>query len=114
MRNSKKSDFETSRRQFLNYATGLAVSTAGMSNLAFSSEKKLSPNDPTAVALQYVEEASQAARVAKMGITADKQFCYNCALYQGLKTDELAPCIIFQNKIVVGGGWCAAWVPKSS
>ena len=49
----------------------------------------------------------------RAGEEGAKQFCNNCALYAGTAEDDVAPCSIFQNRLVKGAGWCNAWVAKS-
>ena len=95
-----------SRRGFLNGAAGLAGALAlGSFNLrvaqAGSHLPKVSPDDPTAKALSYVEQS------AKEG-----QFCVNCQLYTGNEGDAYGPCAIFPGKIVAAKGWCSSWVKK--
>ncbi len=91
-------------------AARFAVGDAQAGNLA-----KVSEDDPAAQALGYVHDATQAdtakfpKRAAEGG---DKQFCYNCALYQGAADADWAPCGIFPGKAVAGKGWCNAWAPK--
>jgi len=69
---------------------------------------KLATDDPQAVALQYVEDASTAsAPNYKAGST-----CANCALIQGNDGDAWRPCGIFPGKAVAAAGWCSAWAPK--
>ena len=70
--------------------------------------------DPSAVALKYVENASNAQRADKMGTAAADQFCDNCRFY---KVDSgnaaRGGCALFKNNLVAGKGWCAAWVPTA-
>ena len=99
------------RRDFLK-TSGAVICSATWANVAIGSPERLSPSDPTAIALKYVEDASSAIRSDKMSVSGSNQFCNNCALYAGLETAETAPCAIFQNKLVVGTGWCAAWILK--
>ena len=75
--------------------------------------KKITTDDPVAKALRYIEDATQAARSDKMGVTAADQLCSNCYFYTVSTSDAaLGPCMLFQNRLVVGAGWCAGWVPK--
>jgi len=62
-------------------------------------------NDPTAVALKYVEDASKAVG-AKPGSK-----CATCRLYQGATGSKQGPCAIFPGKQVKAAGWCASWNP---
>ena len=63
----------------------------------------VSADDPTAKALQYTAKS-----------TKDGQTCANCNLYQGDGSAAAGPCAIFPGKAVAGGGWCSAWVKKTS
>jgi hypothetical protein len=49
----------------------------------------------------------------RAGEAGAAQFCNNCALFAGEADAELAPCSIFQNRLVTGKGWCNAWVAKA-
>lgn len=71
-------------------------------------------NDPSAVQFGYVHDAASAdtAKFPKAADAGSKQFCYNCALYQGQGQDGAAPCPIFQGKVVKAGGWCNAWAAR--
>ena len=73
-------------------------------------------DEPLAQSMGYYKDANDVdtAKFAKRaGEEGAKQFCYNCALYAGAADAELAPCSIFQNRLVRGAGWCNAWVLKS-
>ena len=75
--------------------------------------EKVPVDDPTAKALKYVEDATQAQRVEKMGVAADQQFCDNCIFYTtAAEADGYGPCTIFANRLVTKKGWCAGWTPK--
>lgn len=103
---------QISRRSFLRGA----VATAALiplvqldSRKAFAAEM-VTPDDPTAKALGYVEDATTANRTAKAGVPGDQQHCGACALYQG--DGPKGPCTLFQGREVVSTGWCSAWVPR--
>ncbi|MGI9292113.1 MAG: high-potential iron-sulfur protein [Gammaproteobacteria bacterium] len=103
-------DTHLSRRRFL---AGLAVAgPAGslmISQGALASDlPKLALDDPLAVGLQYVEDATQAtAPNYKAG-----QDCANCLQIQGNDGDAWRPCAIVPGKVVAAAGWCSAWVAK--
>ena len=101
-----------SRRTLL-AASGAVIATSAFPRFAAAAEK-VSEDDPTAVALGYVHDASQvdtAKWTKRVGSDGAKQFCNNCALYvdQG---DGWGGCSIFQNRLVAGAGWCNAWIAK--
>jgi len=77
---------------------------------------EVSPDEPLAQAMGYVVDATTVDTVKfpkRAGEAGANQFCNNCALYAGTAADATAPCSIFQNRHVVGAGWCNAWVAKS-
>ena len=96
-----------SRRGFLGAATGVtAVVALGGLQIRTASAgghlPKVSPDDPQAKALKYVEMS-----------TVDGQLCMNCQLYTGKDGDAYGPCAIFPGKEVAAKGWCASWVKKA-
>lgn len=100
-----------SRRRIL-LTGGLAAAALALGRGAGAAEgPRLSPDDPQAKALGYVENASS-VDPAQWPKFADPsgQHCANCALYQGGDADWGA-CGIFPGKQVAGAGWCNAWVP---
>jgi hypothetical protein len=64
--------------------------------------------DPTAMALQYKHDATQANRVDKAGTPAAEQHCANCQFLQAGEGDW-RPCQLFPGKAVNVNGWCASW-----
>jgi hypothetical protein len=69
---------------------------------------KVAADDPLALALQYVEDATASAAPAyKAGSS-----CANCALIQGTDGEAYRPCAIFPGKSVAAAGWCISWAPK--
>jgi hypothetical protein len=64
-------------------------------------------DDPTAKALKYVNDASQAPD-AKAGSK-----CANCSFYQGAAGSTQAGCALFPGKAVKAPGWCMSWTAKT-
>jgi len=94
----KNQSVNQSRRALLKGLAGIpVVAVAGIST---AQAAMLSPSDPTAQALGYVEKSAM----------ADKT-CANCALYQGGAAPAGA-CAIFPGKDVAAAGWCKSWVAK--
>lgn len=98
------------RRGFLRFALASAA-TASLGPLAVttaSAAEKLSPSDPTAAALGYVEDAETTKDAAhKKGLK-----CQTCALYMAAQAaDGHAPCGAFGGKLVAAAGWCKAYSP---
>ena len=76
----------------------------------------VSESEPLAQAMGYQSDASKvdtAKFPKRAGEAGAKQFCHNCALFSGEPDAATAPCSIFQNRLVAGGGWCNAWVAKT-
>lgn len=70
-------------------------------------------DDPTAVALKYVEDATKAERADKMGVAGKDQTCVNCQFVQGKDGDARRPCALFPGKSVNAAGWCMSWTKKA-
>ncbi len=75
--------------------------------------EKVAANDPSAVALKYVEVASTASRTDKMGVAGSDQICGNCLFYKDSETPAMGGCALFQNRLVAKAGWCMGWVPAA-
>lgn len=88
-----------SRRTLLKGMAALPV--VSFAGIQAASAAMLSPDDPTAKALGYVEVST----------IADKH-CGNCNLYTGSGGDA-GPCAIFPGKEVAAKGYCNSWIPKS-
>ncbi len=87
-----------------------AAATAGLA--------LISPSDPMAKALNYVEKHSDIKdknlKTEKNGIKFENQKCDGCAFYTKAKEatvsgKKAAPCQLLQNKGVVASGWCSSW-----
>ncbi len=104
-----------SRRDFIKIAAVGAASVplaAGLvSQPAHANLPPLSPDDPTAKALGYVEDTKKVDK-AKYPNHSPEQLCKNCNLAQAAQADGRHPCAIFPGKSVNGNGWCATWVKK--
>lgn len=111
MTDNAKTD-RLSRRNFVAGAAAAvaAIPMAGAGRSARGQDMPmLTADDPTAVALKYVPDASQADQALRQ---SDERFCRNCALFAGDEGAEAAPCSIFPGKLVAAGGWCSVWAPK--
>lgn len=88
------------RRNFLKTSgAGLIGLTLGGVALRAQAQEKLSPEDPMAVSLGYVENSEQ-----------EGKWCKNCLLAQG--EGEWLGCGIFPGKKVSASGWCTAWAKR--
>lgn len=103
-------DNHLTRRHFLrNLAIAGSAGSVLMIDPAIAQDlPKLSLDDPLAVGLQYVEDATASSSPAyKAGST-----CANCLQIQGNDGDAYRPCAIVPGKLVASAGWCSAWVAK--
>lgn len=104
-------DNHLTRRHFLrNLAVAGSAGSVMMIDPALAQDlPKLSLEDPLAVGLQYVEDATTStAPNYKAG-----QSCSNCLQIQGNDGDAYRPCAIVPGKLVAASGWCSAWVAKT-
>lgn len=106
---------DLSRRKFLRGAVAGAalIPLVSLDSRSARAAERVTPDDPTAKALGYVENAADADRKDKAGVPGDQQHCANCSLFMGDASSEYAPCTLFQGREVAASGWCSAWVPKS-
>jgi High potential iron-sulfur protein len=72
----------------------------------------LSPDDPTAKALGYHEDA-RTVDSKKFATYAAGQMCGTCQQLQGTAGQPYRPCNIFAGKAVNANGWCQVWVRKA-
>jgi len=72
----------------------------------------LEQGDAQAVALSYVDDATQVDKVKFTSYVAGSQ-CDNCVLYLGKAGDAAGPCPLFAGKHVAGKGWCSSWAKKA-
>jgi len=110
---SNKDSKIESRRRFLKVAAGTAAVAAVAGILPRVARAgalpHLSPSDPTAKALGYVEDSSKTTNPAhKAG--AD---CSNCLFYEGKAGEAWGPCKIFPGKDVSAKGWCVSHQNKA-
>jgi hypothetical protein len=113
-----KSDKLINRRNFLKLGVKAGGGALALSAIPVQlvAGDEVTEDEPLAQAMGYKADAStvDTAKFPKRaGEEGAKQFCNNCALYAGSADDEVAPCSIFQNRLVKGAGWCNAWVAKS-
>jgi hypothetical protein len=70
--------------------------------------------DPTAMALKYVHDATQADRAAaNRGGNPEEQFCSNCQFQNPQTEGEWVPCSLFPGKAVAANGWCVSWTKRA-
>ena len=109
---SKNGQVRTSRRSLLK---GLALGAAGAaigSRPARSADAvKVDVHDPQAVALGYVENASQVDTKKYPHYVAGSN-CDNCLQLQGKPGNDFRPCTLFAGKLVAVSGWCSGWAAE--
>ncbi len=72
---------------------------------------KLDVNDPAAVALGYVENAT-GVDPAKFPRYVPGSNCDNCLQLQGKPGYNYRPCNLFPGKLVAVSGWCSGWTSE--
>jgi hypothetical protein len=101
---------DPSRRQFVRkLLLGATLAPLAMVRLNTSRAADLpllSPDDPAARKVKYIEDASSQKSATK-GNT-----CATCALYEGAYNSTQGPCQLFPGKHVKGAGWCSSWAPQ--
>ncbi len=98
------------RREFLRSSIlGMAALPLGLgilSRTAYAqSLPRLDPSAPSAQALNYVEDASDASDHPAY---ESGERCDNCMFYN----DNTQGCQLFPENSVEPGGWCQSWVAK--
>ncbi|MDE1947515.1 MAG: high-potential iron-sulfur protein [Burkholderiales bacterium] len=101
----------TSRRQFIQIVP-VAGAAALLAARGAQAQALVAANDPQAVALGYVVDATKADKT-KYKTYAAGQHCGNCQLFQGKPTDATGPCPLFAGKLVHTSGWCSAYAKKA-
>ena len=107
-------NFRNDRRRLLRGALmGIAAAPIGYmglrgSNALAQDMPKLAEDDPQAIALNYVHDATE-----KDDMREPDAVCANCRLYLGNRDDEWGGCTAFPGKAVNTNGWCSAWVRAS-
>jgi hypothetical protein len=101
---------DVSRRQFvcklLLGATLAPLAMVRVNTTRAADLPLLSPDDPAAKKVKYIEDASSQKSATK-GNT-----CATCALYEGAYKSAQGPCQLFPGKDVKAAGWCSSWAPQ--
>jgi len=71
----------------------------------------LDAKDPAAIALGYLEDASQ-IDPKKYPAYVKGSTCENCLLLQGTTGAHYRPCTLFPGKAVSVSGWCSGWAAE--
>jgi hypothetical protein len=88
-----------------------AAGVAALPRHSFAEAQRLDVKDPAAVAVGYVENASE-VDAKKFASYARGSTCGNCLLLQGAAGPAYRPCDFFQGKLVAVAGWCTAWTAE--
>ncbi|MEI7038163.1 high-potential iron-sulfur protein [Fulvimonas yonginensis] len=102
-----------SRRRFLKVAVGTAAAAAvvGLPRVGRAADlPHVSESDPTAKALDYVEDASK----SKNPKHKPGDVCANCQFYTGTGTTGYGPCQLFPGKSVNAQGWCVSHTTRKA
>ena len=102
------------RREALAAALATAAGTlaaSGAARAADAPKPHLAANDPTAVALGYVEDGSK-VDAAKNPTYKPEQRCNNCLQLTGNPPDAWRACNLFPGKLVNANGWCKVYIKK--
>ncbi len=95
--------------------SALALPALTVAPRGFSNESSLlRAGEPIAVALNYVEDATTVDTTKhpkKAGPDGASQNCASCALYTAVR-DGAGTCTAIPGKLVLGAGWCSAWVGR--
>lgn len=99
-----------SRRRFIRKlvlgATAAPLAMARLTTSRAADLPLLSPEDPAAQKVKYIEDAGSNKSAAK------SNSCATCALYEGAYGSTQGPCQLFPGKHVKAAGWCSSWAPQ--
>lgn len=96
------------RRQFIITALPLTCAGLALARSAVAEPEHLEESDKDALALSYIEDATQGGD-KKLPGWQPKRTCANCQLFQGETTDAWGGCPAMGSKWVSAKGWCSAW-----
>ncbi len=103
----------TDRRRFLSLALGAAaLPLFSLAPAQAADLPHLSPDDPTAKALGYTNDASKIDAKTETAFKAGSS-CAKCALYTAPASGDWGACGAFAGKSVNKGGWCRAFAAKA-
>lgn len=98
------------RRTLMKRLAGAAAALAFFRSLKSEAADlpHLDVKDPAAVALGYVENATE-VDAKKYPAYVQGSRCDNCLLLQGSSGAGYRPCSLFAGKVVSSAGWCSGW-----
>lgn len=112
-----------SRRDAVKLMVGTAVAIPVINLMGVGVARAAAPanavaaDDPTAVALQYHEDATKADRAAaaRPGKPPEEQHCANCQFMQADAGEgDWKGCSLFPGKLINVNGWCMSWTLKAA
>ncbi len=92
-------------------AAAAAVSILRVGKSRAADLPHLDVKDPDAVALGYVENATE-VDAKKYPSYVHGSNCDNCLLLQGSSGAGYRPCTLFAGKLVSAAGWCSGWTAE--
>jgi hypothetical protein len=99
------------RRDLVKTLVAASAAVALFDRTRAADPAKLDVKDPAAVALGYVEHASD-VDTKKYPAYVKGQICENCLQLQGTAGNTYRPCSVFPGKVVAVSGWCSAWAAE--
>lgn len=101
-----------SRRALVKTIVLGTAGTALAGRRAFGAEpRKLDVRDPAAMAVGYVEDATQ-VDTKRYPTFVKGANCENCLQLQGTAGSTYRPCSIFNGQLVAINGWCTKWTAE--
>jgi hypothetical protein len=110
-----------SRRDAVKVMLGTAVAIPMINLVGFGTAhanpaNAVTPDDPTAQALKYSQDATKSIResAARPGAPTDQQHCATCMFMlpdQG--EGDWKGCSLFPGKLINVNGWCTSWTLKA-
>jgi len=104
----------TSRRAVVKTLALGAAAVAGLAtqrSRAAEPPQKVDIHEPAAVALGYVENATQVDG-KKYPQFVPGSSCENCLQLQGKPGNNYRPCGLFAGRLVSVSGWCSGWAAE--
>lgn len=93
-----------SRRSLLkNVAMAVSLAPLAVHRARAAEMPLISEQDPAALAVQYVDDASHAKNAQNGAL------CSNCSIYSGAAGAAQGPCTLFPGNFVKAAGWCNKW-----
>ncbi len=95
----------------LSLTAGATAAAAPIRPTRAAEPARLDVNDPAAVKLSYILEASQLDKTKHPNYVLGST-CENCMRIQDKPGYSYRPCSLFPGKLVKISGWCTSWAPQ--